>query len=160
VRTVLIVAGAALLCGCANTSPLSFTTTSPTPIEGRFACVTRKLNELNYTVTNASRDAGFITGEHQTSGLATAVLLNRKYHDVITVSIFEDGSGSLRKIRATAAKSEELGATLFGKSSATTEAPSETGIADAKAILSACGTGQIMSSLSGVMLNLETRAAQ
>jgi hypothetical protein len=145
--------------GCATAGPLSFTITSPTPAEASFACVTRKLNELNYTVTNASKDAGFITGEHRTSGVATQILLNRKYHDVITVSIFDDAGGTVRKIRATAAQAEELG-NLFGATSKSMDKPSDTGIADAKSILSACGTGQIMGLRSSASVIMEARAAQ
>jgi histidinol-phosphate/aromatic aminotransferase/cobyric acid decarboxylase-like protein len=141
-RKLLAFIATAGLAACASIAPVSFVTTSLAPSDASFACVSRKLNEIGYTVTNASKDAGFITAEHQTSGLATAVLLNRKYRDVITLSIFDDAGGATRKIRATVGQSEEA-AGLFGNASKSTMKPSDQGVADGKAILSACGTGAI-----------------
>lgn len=58
------------------------------------------VNELGYTVTNASRDAGFVSAERHRDG-TIAWLLRRDDVDHLTVSIFEDTLPRRDKIRVT-----------------------------------------------------------
>lgn len=138
---------AVALAGCA-TAPLSYVSTTPQPQATAFACAVRKINSLGYTVTNASKDAGFISAEKQTSGLGTTLLTGKKYQSAITVAVF-DGDQGRTQLRVTAGQGEE-NAVGFGRGagSKTTGKPSAQGIADAKAILSACGTGEIQEQTS------------
>lgn len=137
-----LVVGATLagLAGC-NTAPISYLATSPQPEDATYACVLRKVNELGYTIQNTNKEAGFVAGEKQTSGLGTAILTGRQYHDILTVSIFDDGKGG-KTVRATTGQSNES-AFNFGAASKTGQKPSNTGKKDAKEVLSACTQGAV-----------------
>lgn len=139
--TRLAAAGLSLvaLVGC-STSPISYFASSPTPQAGLYTCALRKVNELGYTVTNTNREAGFITAEHQTSSGFGEALTGRKYHDILTISIFDEASGASRRIRVTAAQTQQT-AVLFGRASETGIAPTDKAKADANAILSECAPG-------------------
>jgi len=125
--------------GCA-TAPISYVSLTPRPLEDAYSCALRKLNELGYTVTNTNKDAGFIAGTKQTSGLGTQLLTGSQYHDQLTVSIFDAESGG-RRIRATAGRIDQQ-TSLLGTSTSGV-APTEKGIADADALLKACGDGTV-----------------
>lgn len=128
-----------LLTGCA-TAPISYLAATPKPAPDAYSCALAKVNELGYTITNTNKEAGFITGTKQTTGLGTQILTGSKYHDQLTVSIFDDGSGG-RRIRVTSGQTQER-SNLLGTSSSGV-APSEKGKADANAVLQACGEGPI-----------------
>ncbi|GLC24715.1 hypothetical protein rosag_12280 [Roseisolibacter agri] len=98
------------------------------------------MNELGYTLTNTSKEAGFITATKQTSGMGTKLLTGSEYHDQLTISIFGD-SASGRKIRATAGRTDRK-SNLFGTSSQAMK-PSEAGKADANALLQSCADGSM-----------------
>jgi hypothetical protein len=119
---------------------MSYFASSPTPQDGLYTCALRKVNELGYTVTNTNKDAGFITAEHQTSSGLGEALSGRKYHDVLTVSIFDEATGGTRRLRVTAAQTQQT-AQLFGRASETGIAPSDKAKADANALLAACAPG-------------------
>lgn len=129
-----------LLIGC-QTTPVSYFSTTPQPIPDAYSCALRKVNELGYTVTNTNREAGFITADKQTSGVFTKAFTGAEYHDVITVSIFDDPSAGGRKIRVTSGSSNRQ-SSLLGTSSENI-APSDKGQKDANALLSACAEGPI-----------------
>lgn len=128
------------LVGC-STSPISYVALSPQPQADVFTCVNREFNELGYTVSQANKEAGFIAGDRQTSGMGTALLTGKQYHDVLSVTIYDDGKGG-QKVRATAGQSTE-NAISFGAASKTGGKPSDSGIRDAKALLKACTTGGV-----------------
>lgn len=138
-RTVAFVA-ALLLAGC-KTTPVSYFAITPQPIGDAYSCALRKVNELGYTVTNTNREAGFITADKQTTGTMTKLFTGSEYHDVITVSVFDDPATGGRKIRVTAASSNEQ-SSLLGTSK-NNIAPSDKGQTDANALLTACGQGPI-----------------
>jgi hypothetical protein len=129
----------AALSACA-TAPISFNSTTPDPGDATYACALRKVNELEYTVTNTSKDGRFITGIKQTSGLGTKLLTGRTYKDQLTVSVF-DADSATRRIRVTAASVEER-SNLFGTST-DGRAPTDAAKADASEVLRACGKGVI-----------------
>lgn len=135
---VLILTSAA---GCA-TGPKSFLANTPDPQDGAYTCALREMNRLGYTVRDADRDAGFVTGQKQTSGLGTALLTGKNFHDVLTVSIFDSGDSDERTIRVTAAQMQE-NAIAFGSASQTGTSPSSSGKADAQTILMNCAQGTI-----------------
>jgi hypothetical protein len=139
-RTRNIAVVAVVVSAC-STAPISFLSMTPSPADAAFSCALRQINTMNYTVTNTNKEAGFIAAEKQTSGLGTALLTGRKYGSSLTVSVFEGADGQ-RNLRVTAGQSTEKAA-LFGAASKSTGKPSAQGIADAKALLSACGQGEI-----------------
>lgn len=132
--------GSLLLAGCA-TAPISFISTTPRAPDDAYTCSLRKLNELGYTVTNTSREAGFVTGTKQTSGLGTKLFTGSEYHDQLTISIFDEGSGA-RKIRATAGRVDRK-SNVFGTQVSSIK-PSDKGMSDASAVLVACGSGDVV----------------
>jgi hypothetical protein len=124
---------------CGKSGPISFLATTPSPAPDAYTCSLRKINELGYTVTNTNREAGFITGEKSTTGTFTRAMTGSQYASILTVSIFDDAAA--RKIRVSAGQSRER-SNLF-TTSKSTEPPSDVGVADAKALLNACGQGEI-----------------
>ena len=44
--------------------PVSFIALAPQPAQTSYDCALRKVNELQYTVTNENREAGFIQADH------------------------------------------------------------------------------------------------
>lgn len=133
------------LLGACATAPISYVAATPRPAPDAYTCVLAKVNELGYTITNTNKEAGFITATKQTSGLGTQLLTGSKYHDQLTISIFEDGTGA-RRIRATSGQTQER-SNLFGTSSSGIK-PSDKGKADANAVLVACGQGPIVQQAS------------
>lgn len=138
-RAGILLSFTALLGAC-STAPLSYVSATPRPLEDAYACSLRKLNELGYTVSNTNREAGFISGTKQTSGLGTQILTGSQYHDQLTVSIFDSENGG-RQIRATAGRVDR-NTSILGTST-TGVAPTPAGIADADALLKACGDGTV-----------------
>jgi hypothetical protein len=131
-----VIAAALLFVAGCSTGPVSFTGLSPDVSDALYACALRQVNQMGYTVTNTDRDAGFITGEKQTSGLGTALLTGQQYHDLLTVSVF-DGSDGKRTMRVTAGQTQQS-AVGFGAASRTQVAPKDSGKRDAMSILTAC----------------------
>lgn len=126
--------------GCSS-APISYSSNTPTPLDGTYACALSKINELGYTLSNTNKDAGFIqAARHTSSGLGEA-LSGKKTFDQLTVSIF-DAPGGGKTLRVTAATAEQSSG-LFGKSSEAGTAPSGTAKAHAAAILTACAPGPI-----------------
>jgi hypothetical protein len=128
------------LAACSS-APISYFALTPQPSDGAYACGLRKVNELGYTVTNTNKEAGFITGDKQTSGALAKAFLGTELHDQITVSVFDDAASNSRKIRVTTGQTEER-TNLFGSSKGA-KAPSTQGVADANSILTACSEGAI-----------------
>ncbi len=140
---------AVIATGCA-TGPVSFVSLTPRLAGDTYSCALRKVNELGYTVSNTNKDAGFITGTKQTSGLGTMILTGSQFHDQLTVSIFDAPGGNGRSIRATAGRVDQK-SNVFGTSSTAT-APTTAGKADANALLRACSDGTITQQGDGTFL--------
>lgn len=145
-RSILTLSTLAL--AACSTSPESFLSITPDPIDDAYTCALRQVNGLGYTVQNADRDAGFITAEKKASGLGTAILTGKEYYDVVTVSIF-DSSDTERTIRVTAARAEQGAVNLFGDASRSSgQKPSDEGRADARKVLDICGDGPVVQQVS------------
>jgi len=140
-------AGAALLLIACGGTPISFIAAAPQPALTSYDCALRKINELQYTVTNTNREAGFIQADHQASGLATKLFTGSEHHDQLTVSVFGDSASGGRKMRVTAARTNQKTG-VFGTSSTQAESPSEEAKTAANEILRSCGTGPV--SVQGV----------
>ncbi len=139
-RVLTLVAIALAVSSC-RTAPISYLSLTPRPLDDAYACSLRKVNELGYTVSNTSKEAGFITGTKQTSGLGTKLLTGSEYHDQLTVSIFDAPNAGGRTIRVTAGRADRR-SNLFGTSTQAVK-PSKAGTSDANALLAACGQGAV-----------------
>ncbi len=139
-KSAVWMASMALTVVACATAPVSFVSTTPEPTDAAYNCAMKKLNELGYTVSNTNKDAGFITGAKQTSSGVGEFMTGKKYHDILTISIFDADEGS-RRLRVTAAQSQE--AAWFGNASKSGIKPSAAGMAAARAILSTCAKDSI-----------------
>ena len=139
-KRVFLAAAVLVLVACGGT-PVSFIALAPQPAQTSYDCALRKVNELQYTVTNTNREAGFIQADHQASGLATKLFTGSEYHDQLTISVFGDSASGGRKMRVTAARTK-IQANLFGNQTGA-ESPSEPAKAAANEILRVCGTGPV-----------------
>lgn len=130
-----------LLAAACGGKPISYFSLTPHPSADAYSCAIQKVNELGYTVTNTSREGGFITADKQTTGAMRKALTGQEYHDQLTVSVFEDTPTQKRKIRVTAAATFSK-TTLFNTSTSSKN-PSDEAMADANTILTACAEGPI-----------------
>lgn len=144
----LLVLTILLFAGACKTAPISYFAVTPQPAADAYTCALRKINELGYTISNTNKEAGFITGDKQTSGLGTRLLSGSQYTSVLTVSIFDAPSTVGRRMRVTAAQVRER-SNLF-TTSKNAEKPSDVGISDAKTVLEACTEGGITRQASAV----------
>ncbi len=137
-----------LLCafatGC-STAPISFSGVVPPGDTDLYACAVQQLNLLEYTIEGGDRETGFVRGRRQTSGLGTAILTGKNYHDVLTASVFGNPTTGQSTLRVTAARVEESAVGFFGGNEKGI-APSESGKADANELLAQCGAENIVSS--------------
>jgi hypothetical protein len=133
----------AIFISACQTAPISYLAPVPQGDGDAYSCALRQFNQLGFSIANADREAGFITGEKQTSGLGMALLANQTTFDHITVSIFEDGSAG-HTMRVTAGSMNQrvmgLGA---GAGSRNPNAPQESAKEAARQILRACADGPI-----------------
>ena len=127
-----------LLLSACVTSPISFSGTVPPERPDSYTCAVQQLNLLGYTLEDANREAAFARGRKQTSGLGTVLLTGKNYHDVLTVSAFTNPTTNESTLRVTAARMEEQALGLFGGQQRGI-APSDSGKADANAVLAQCG---------------------
>jgi hypothetical protein len=141
-RTIASTLAFLALVGCSGGHPISYFALTPQPSPDAYACALRKVNELGYTITNTSKDAGFLTADKQTTGTMHKILTNSEVHDQLTVSVFDDAATQQRKVRVTAGTTEAKTG-LLGGTSTSAQSPSDSGIADANSVLSACATGPI-----------------
>ena len=141
-KRILLVLAVTSIGGCVSSAPISYMAATPETGDAAYSCALAKLNEIGYTITNANKDAGFIAADRQTTGAVMEFLGGKKYHDELTVSVFDAGGGN-RKLRVTAAQTEENAGYMFGKASASGIAPSKSGKADANTILAACSQGPV-----------------
>lgn len=153
----LALVSSVLLLGACSSAPVSFSSTTPQPLEAAYGCALRKVNQLGYTVTNTNKDGGFINAEKQTSSGLGEFLTSKKNHDVLTVAIFDDGKGG-RTMRVTAGGSEQKSG-LFASASKGDKAPSDGGKADANAILYTCAQGAAQTSTLPNMYRTEALVA-
>lgn len=150
-RVLGAVAGA--LCvsaaGCA-TAPVSYMGVTAPGKESAYECVIAQLNFMNYTIEAGDAGLGFVRARKQTSGLATEILTGASYHDVMTVSVFDDPSTGTTNIRAETTRLADKDSDLLGglvedsnQEGRSQLAPSESGKAEARSVLSRCGVGQV-----------------
>ena len=134
-----------LLAGCA-TAPISYAGVTESGRETAYECAVAQLNVLGYTIEDGNADVGFVRGRRQTSGLATELLSGQAFHDVLNVTAYADPSTGETNLRVVASRVADQDIDLVGLVASDEPergeralAPSETGIADANDLLTACG---------------------
>lgn len=139
----LVMLGFVLFCTACATAPVSYHGSLGAGPQDAYSCAMQQLNMLGYTVEDADRDAGFIRGRKQTSGLGTVLFTGKNYHDVLTVAVFQDPSTKESTLRVTAAQVQEQALGLFGGNEQGM-APSDSGKGDATNLLSRCGVKEVV----------------
>ncbi len=144
-------AAAVLATGCA-TAPVSYMGVTSPGKETAYECAVAQLNLMNYNIEDGNADVGFVRGRKQTSGLAQELLTGNAYSDVLTVTAFDNPQTGSTHLRAVASQMADKDIGLLGALTGEDEdpqqgerqvAPSETGKADAQALLSNCGVSQV-----------------
>ncbi len=134
-----------LLAGCA-TAPISYVGVTQSGRETAYECAVAQLNVLGYTIEDGNADVGFVRGRRQTSGLAREIFTGQAFHDVLNVTAYTDPSTGETNLRVVASQVADQDIGLIGaladdepERGERAVAPSETGIADANDLLTACG---------------------
>ena len=139
----------ALLLAACSSAPVSFYGVAPPGRESAYQCAVAQLNIMGYTIEDGNSDAGFVRGRRQTSGLGTQILTGNTYHDVLVATSFDDPSTGETNLRVVASRVAEQDVGLLGALSdepAQGEdriAPSDSGMADAQALLTNCGVSSV-----------------
>ena len=144
-----------LICGC-STAPISFYGVAPPGRDTAYECAVAQLNILGYTIEDGNKDAGFVRGRKQTSGLCTQLFTGASHHELLTATAFDDpatGNTNLRVVAARVADQDTSPLGALGDESPeqgeSAIAPSEVGKADARVLLANCGVTSVIGPPSG-----------
>ena len=144
---------AAVAMSACSSAPISYYGVAPPGRETAYQCAVGQLNILGYTIEDGSSDTGFVRGRKRTSGLATQILTGTTYHDVLTATAFDNpasGKTNLRVVATRIADQDAVG--LLEALSDDPEqgedviGPSDSGKADAQALLASCGVASVTTS--------------
>ena len=149
-RLALFGTAVAVAAGCA-TAPIAYMGVTSPGKDTAYECAVAQLNLMGYNIEDGNADVGFVRGRKQTSGLAEELLLGNAYADVLTVTAFDNPQTSTTHLRAVASQMADKDIGLLGAISDEEDpqegerqiAPSETGKADARALLANCGVSQV-----------------
>jgi len=139
---------AILAAGCSS-APVNYLGVAPPGRETAYECAVAQLNILGYTVEDGNKDTGFVRGRKQTSGLGTQLITGNTHHDVLTASAFDNPATGETNLKVTVTRIADKDASVGWTANEGPEegenvlAPSETGKADAQALLTNCGVGNI-----------------
>lgn len=134
-RLALVAVLCAMACGTYDAATSMGEAKAPAP--EAFGCAIATLNSLGYTITDASKDAGFIKAERKRSG-GQAFLTGHTDTDRISVSVFEDPTSKkpMMRISGETIASQEMGRTAGSVVSQQTTADVKGHV---QQLLSACG---------------------
>lgn len=144
-----LVAVVAVLTAACSSAPVSYFGVAPPGRETAFQCAVAQLNLMGYTIEDGNEGVGFVEGRKQTSGLGTQIFTGNTHHDVLKAAAFDNPSTGETNLRVTVTRIADKDAALGWTADDGPEegegvlAPSETGKADAKALLANCGVGNI-----------------
>lgn len=145
----LIVFLAIATAACRSSAPVSFQGVAPPGRETAYQCAAAQLNIMGYNIEDGNADAGFVRARKQTSGIGTQILTGNTYHDVLTATVFDNPATGETNLRVVAARMVDQDVSLLG--ALTDEpaqgedmiAPSDSGMEDARALLSNCGVSVV-----------------
>ena len=138
-----------LFAAACSSAPLSFYGVAPPGRDTAYQCAVAQLNIMGYTIEDGNSDAGFVRGRKQTSGLGTQIFTGNTYHDVLTASAYDNpasGETNLRVVASRVAQQDvDLIAGLNDEPAQGEDiiAPSDSGKADAQALLANCGVSSV-----------------
>ncbi|MYI07262.1 MAG: hypothetical protein F4059_08115 [Gemmatimonadetes bacterium] len=141
----LIIAAAA----CRSSAPVSFQGVAPPGREAAYQCALAQLNIMSYDIQDGNADAGYVVGRKQTSGIGTQIITGNTYHDVLRAQVYDDTNTGNTHLRVVASRIVDQDVSLLGGLTDEPEqgedriAPSESGMSDARALLSNCGVSSI-----------------
>ncbi len=139
----LIIATAA----CRSSAPVSFQGVAPPGREAAYQCAVAQLNIMGYAIQDGNADAGYVLGRKQTSGIGTQIITGNTYHDVLRAQVFDNAGNTNLRVEASRIVDQDV--SLVGGFTDEPEqgedriAPSESGMSDARALLSNCGVSSI-----------------
>ncbi len=142
---------AALAVPACSAAPISFFGVAPPGRADAYQCAVAQLNILGYTIEDGNSDAGFVRGRKQTSGLGLQIVTGNTYHDVLVATAFDNPATGETNLRVVASRVADHDVGLVGGLGDEPEqgedriAPSDTGRADAQAVLQGCGVSNINS---------------
>lgn len=148
-RSVLFVS--LVLAGCSS-APVSYYGVAPPGRETAYGCAVAQLNIMGYTIEDGNSDAGFVRGRKQTSGLGMQIVTGNTYHDVLTATAFDNPATGDTSLRVVVTRVAEHDASVLGALTDDPEqgedvvAPSDSGKADARALLANCGVSNVTGS--------------
>ena len=140
---------AVLAVGCSSAAPVNYLGVAPPGRETAYECAVAQLNIMGYTVEDGNKGTGFVRGRKQTSGLGTQLFTGNTHHDVLTASVFDNPATSETNLKVTVTRIADKDASVGWTANEGPEegenvlAPSDTGKADAQALLSNCGVTNI-----------------
>jgi len=138
-----------LFAAACSSAPLSFYGVAPPGRDTAYQCAVAQLNIMGYTIEDGNSDAGFVRGRKQTSGLGTQIFTGNTYHDLLTASAFDNPATGETNLRVVASRIADQDVGLLAALSdepAQGEdviAPSDSGKADAQALLANCGVSNV-----------------
>ena len=139
----------AVLAAACSSAPVQYYGVAPPGMETAYKCAVAQLNIMGYTIEDATADI-VVRGRKQTSGLGLQLFTGNTHHDVLTATAYDDprtGETNLR-VTVTQIADQDASAGFTGDSEPQEGeevlAPSETGKADAQALLRNCGVGNVM----------------
>ncbi len=150
-RLVPSAVAVAVATGCA-TAPVSYMGVTSPGKDTAYECAVAQLNLMGYNIEDGNAGVGFVRARKQTSGLAQEILLGNAYADLLTVTAFDNPQTGTTHLRAVASQIADKDIGVLGAISGDDEdpqegerqiAPSETGKADAQALLANCGVSQV-----------------
>ena len=104
---------------------------------------------MSYDIQDGNADAGYVVGRKQTSGIGTQIITGNTYHDVLRAQVYDDTNTGNTHLRVVASRIVDQDVSLLGGLTDEPEqgedriAPSESGMSDARALLSNCGVSSI-----------------
>lgn len=138
-----------LFAAACSSAPLSYYGVAPPGRDTAYQCAVAQLNIMGYTIEDGNSDAGFVRGRKQTSGLGTQIFTGNTYHDLLTASAFDNPATGETNLRVVASRIADQDVGLLAALSdepAQGEdviAPSDSGKADAQALLANCGVSYV-----------------
>ncbi len=133
-----IAATSVALTGCITGAPMSLQGVAPAGKSQALNCATRQLIHLGYTIEAGDGVVGFVRGEKQLPAEEMFFLPGTNERDVLTATVFDDGTKGSASLSVTAAL----------RTHEKTGAPTKRGSADADSIMATCA-GQTASGNQG-----------
>ena len=138
-----------MLAAACSSAPVQYFGVAPPGLETAYKCAVAQLNIMGYTIEEATE--GIVAkGRKQTSGLGLQLFTGNTHHDVLTATAYDNPQTGETNLRVTVTRIADQDASAgFTANEGPEEgedvlAPSDTGKADAQALLQNCGVGNVM----------------